>query len=68
MVRSGVLGPVLGCPIQDMELLERVQQRVMKVMKGLEYLIYKKRLTEWGLLSLKKKSFRGILSMCTNSW
>ena len=40
---------------KDEELLERVQWRVRRMMRELEYLFYEERLRELGLFSLKKR-------------
>ena len=65
---SALVRPCLDCCVQfwtpeyakDMELLDEMQQRTMRMMKGLKHLLYEERIRELGLCNLEKA--QGVLS------
>jgi len=63
----GVLCPVLGSPLEerDMDMLERVQQSTMKMMRELEHLSYAERPRELGLFNLEKRRLgEDLINVC----
>lgn len=62
-----IWGAVSSSPVKESTLLEQVQQWATKLVKGLEYLLYKMWLRALGPFSLEKRKLEGILSMCKNT-
>lgn len=53
---------------REMDVLETVQQKATKIMKGVEFLSFEACLRQLGLLRLGKRWLREILSVSINTW
>lgn len=51
-----------------MIMLEYVQKKAIKISKGLEYLLWEKKLRELEPFSLEKGRLRKIFLICINTW
>ena len=52
---------------RDLDIMERVQRRATKIIKGLKHPCYEERLRQLRLLSLEKRRLMEILSMPINT-
>lgn len=56
---STSVGPRIG---KNLDLLKEVQRRAMKIIGGMEHLLYEERLREMSLFSLEKRWLQGNLT------